>query len=117
MFQNAFAGFKAQIQTVEAGVALFQFVDHAQALQVVFKPPIRRHAFVERILSCVTKRCVPQIVRQGNGFHQVFVQMQGACDGTPQLRHLQRVRHAGAKQIAFVVQKDLRLVDQTPESR
>ena len=49
---------------------------------------------------------------QGNGLDQVFVQVQRTRDGAAELRHFQRVRHARAKQVAFVVQENLRLVDQ-----
>jgi hypothetical protein len=65
----------------------------------------------------MAKRCVPKVVRQRNGFDQVFVQVQRTGDRTAQLRHLQRVRHARAKQITFVVQEDLCFVDQASESR
>src|SRR3546814_15610373 len=37
VFQDAFARLEAQIQAAELGITLFQFIDHAQALQVVFE--------------------------------------------------------------------------------
>ena len=76
MFQYAFAGFKAQIQTIKLRVTFFQRIHDAQALQVVLKAAIRCHAFVQRILPGVAERCVAQVVRQGNGFHQIFMQAQ-----------------------------------------
>jgi hypothetical protein len=60
---------------------------------------------------------VTQVVRKGNRLNQVFVQMQRSGNGTPQLRHLQRMREAGAEQVAFVVQKNLRFVNQPPKRR
>ena len=80
MFQYAFAGFKAQIQTVKLRVALFQTVHHAQALQVVLETAVSGHAFVQRVLPGVTKRCVAQVVRQGDGFDQIFMQTQSTCE-------------------------------------
>ena len=107
----------ATIQAVEGGVALFQFVHHTQALQVVLKAAERRHAGIECILPGVAKRRVAQVMGQGHRLDQVFVQTQRTGDGATQLRHLQRVGHAGAKQVAFVVQEHLGLVDQTAKCR
>ena len=117
VLQNAFAGFKAQVQAVESRVALFQFIDHAQTLQVVLETTVLAHAGIQGILPRVAKRGVTQVVRQRNGFGQVFVQAQAARDAAAQLRHLQAVREAGAEQVTFVVQEHLGLVDQPPKRR
>ena len=53
---------------------------------------------------------------QSDGFDQVFVQAEGPGHRSPQLRNLQRMREAGAKEVAFVVDEDLCLVNQAPES-
>ena len=58
---------------------------------------------------------VAQVVRQRNGLGQILVQAKRACDGTRQLRHLQRMRQPGAEQVAFVVEEHLGLVDQPAE--
>ena len=115
VFEDPFARFKSQVQPVVIWVAVFQLIDHAQALQVVLKAAEIGHAFVQRVLACVAERRVPEVVRQRNGFHQVFMQAQRPGDGARQLRHLQRMRHPRAKQVAFVVDEHLRLVDQPPE--
>jgi hypothetical protein len=60
---------------------------------------------------------VAEVVRQRDRLAQVFVQAEAACQRARHLRHLQRVRHPRAKQIALVVEEDLRLVDQAPEGR
>ena len=117
MLENAFARLERQVQAVKLGVALLQVIDHTQALQVVLKAAKVGHAGVERVLAGVAKRRVTQVVRQRDGFNQVFVEPQGAGDGSTELRHLQRMGEPGAKQVALVVQKDLGLIDQTPESR
>jgi hypothetical protein len=59
---------------------------------------------------------VAQVVSQGDRFDQVFIQAQGTRNRAAQLCDLQRVRHAGAKQIALVVQENLGFVDQSSES-
>src|ERR1700722_12401847 len=53
-----------------------------------------------------------QIVRQGDRFGQRFVQCQRARDGATDLRDLERVGHAGAEQVALVVDEYLGLVSQ-----
>jgi len=78
MFEHPFTGFKAQIQPIKIGVALFEFVHHPQALQVVLKTTVFGHARVECVLSCMAKRCVAQVVCQRNGFDQIFIQAQDA---------------------------------------
>jgi hypothetical protein len=58
-----------------------------------------------------------QVMREGDGLDQIFVQVQRPGNRTPQLRYLQRVRESRAKQVAFVVQKNLRFVNQPPKRR
>ena len=128
MFQNAFAGFKTQVQSIKGRVTLFQRIHHAQALQVVLKTPAHdiagqqrcsgqtrlrlRHAIGQRILAGMPERGVSQIVGQRHRLHQVLIQPQGPGNAAAQLSHLKRMRQPGAKQIAFVVQEHLGLVDQ-----
>jgi len=92
-------------------------VHHTQTLQVVLKAAKVGHAVVERILSGVPKRCVAQVMGQRNGFDQVFVEPQRARHRAAELRHLQRVGQARAKQVALVVQKHLGFIYQTPKCR
>ena len=68
-------------------------------------------------LAGVPERRVPQVVRQADALHQVFVGAQGAGDGAGDLRDLQGMRQAGAVIIALVIDEDLRLVLQAAESR
>ena len=116
MFQDAFAGLKAQVQAVKQRVTLLQVVHHAQALQVVLKTAVACHAFVEGILPGMAKGGVAQVMRQRNRLNQVFIEAQRAGDGAAQLRHLQGVRQARAEQVAFMVEEHLRLVNQPAES-
>ena len=89
MLQNTFARLKAQVQAIKQRVARLQLIDHLQALQVVLKTAMGRHAFVQRVLTRMAKRRMTEIMRQADGFDQIFVQAQRAGDGTPQLCHLQ----------------------------
>ena len=78
VLEDALARLKRQVQAVELRVALFQRIDHAQALQVVLKAALPSHAGVQRILPGVAKRRVAQVVRQRNGFDQILVDAQRA---------------------------------------
>ena len=82
----------------------------------MLKAAVSPHAIVQGVLPGVAKRRMAQVMGQGNRFHQVFVQTQGARHGAAQLRHLQRMGHAGAEQVALVVQKHLGFVDQPAKS-
>ncbi|OIQ66734.1 hypothetical protein GALL_516950 [mine drainage metagenome] len=117
MLQDAFTCFKRQIQPVKTGVTLLKLIDHAQTLQIVFKATPTGHAVVKGILSGVPKRGMPQIMRQRNGLHQIFIEPERTSDGTAQLRDLQRMRQTGTKQVTFMVQKHLGFVHQAPKSR
>ncbi|MDT4863467.1 hypothetical protein FQZ97_981760 [compost metagenome] len=73
---------------------------------------LRLHAGVQSILPGMAKRRVPQIVSERDRLDQILVQTQRTRDAAPKLRHLQRVGQTRSKQIAFVVEKNLGLVDQ-----
>ena len=70
---------------------------------------------MQRILARVTERRVAEIMRERDRLCQLLVQAQGARDRPSDLRHLDRVGQAGAEIIAFVFDKDLRLVFQPPK--
>ncbi len=96
---------------------LFQGVDHAQALQVVLEAAVRLHALIEHVLAHVAERRMAQVMRERDGFDQVFVQAQVARNRAPHLRHFQAVRQARAEQVALVVEENLRLVFEAAEGR
>ena len=116
MFEDAFAGFEGQIQAVKCTVTLLKDIDHAQRLQVMFESAIRLHADVQRVLTAVAKGRVAEIMRQCDGFGQVFTERQAARHGTADLRHFKTVRQPGAEQIAFMIHEHLGLVFQAAKS-
>lgn len=116
MLQNALAGFEAEVQTIKLRITLLQLVDHPQALQIVFKAAIVSHAGIERILARVAERRMPQVMGERDCFNQIFVEPEVAGDRTPQLSHLKRMRHPGAKKIPLVIQENLGFIDQTAKS-
>ena len=80
MLQDALSGFEGEVQAIVARVPFFENIDHAQALIVVLESCAGRvggsQAFIEGVLSGMAERGVAQVVRQGNGLDQVFVQAQ-----------------------------------------
>ena len=115
MLEDALARLEGEVQAVEARMALLQQIDDTQALQVVLEAAMRAHALVQRVLSGMAEGRVAQVVRQRDGFDQVFIELQLARHRTRQLRHFQRMRQPRAEQVAFMVDEDLRLVDQPAE--
>ena len=63
----------------------------------------------------MTKGRVTQVMRQADGFDQVFVGTQGARDRASDLGDFQGVRQAGAVVIAFIVDENLGLIFQAAE--
>ena len=78
---------------------------------------MKPHTVIERILTCMAKRRMSQVVRQTNGLDQILFQLQRPGNGAPQLGDLQRMRQPRAKQVSLMVHKDLGFVNQTPEGR
>lgn len=80
----------------------------------MLKPTKRLHAFVERILPRMTKRGVPQIMRQRDGLHQILIDLKRPGNGTPQLSNLKGMRQPRPEKVTFMVQ-DLHRLRQTLE--
>ena len=112
VFENAFAAFESQIQAVEFGVMLFELVDHAQRLQIMFEAAEVAHALVQGILPGVSERRMAKIMGETDGLGQFLVELQRARSGSGYLRDLERMGQPRSVQIALVVDEDLGLVDQ-----
>src|SRR5580704_6996927 len=115
MFQDPLAALEGEVEAVEFGVLLLQLIDDPERLQVVLEAAEIAHALVQRILARVPERRVAEIVRQTDRLRQHLVQGERPGDGTRDLRNLQRMREAGAIQVAFVIDEHLSLVDQPAE--
>jgi hypothetical protein len=61
------------------------------------------------------ERRMTEIVRERNRLGQILIQAKLASNRASDLRDLERMRQARAVMVAFVGQKDLCLVSQTPE--
>ena len=110
VFGQSLADFPRQIQPGKTGVFLLQFLDDPQALAIVLKPAVVLHQFIEDHLALMAEGRVPQIVRQRDGFGQVFIQLQGTGDVAGDGGDFHRMRQPCAQMVARAVQEHLRLV-------
>ena len=116
MFDDAFADFEAQIQSGKTGVALFEAFDNSQRVQVVveaFAEPL--HFAVQRLLSGVGERRVPDIVSQRQGFGEILVQLQDVGQGARDLGDFDGVGQAIAEMVGQAGSEDLGLGLQAAE--
>ncbi len=73
------------------------------------------HQLVEGGFARVAERRMTDIVSQGDGFGQVFVQPKDSGNGAPDARHLHAMGQPGAIVISLMIEEDLRLVFQAAE--
>ncbi len=81
----------------------------------MLEAPVVGHELVHHGLARVAEGGVAQVVGQGDGLGQVFVEPEDACDGAGYLGHLQGVGQSGPVVVALVVDEDLGLVLQAAE--
>jgi hypothetical protein len=83
----------------------------------VLKTAMLTHTGMKSLLPGMTKRGMSKIVGERNSLGKVFIEAEHPADAARDLRHLDTVRQAGSKQIAFVVDEDLSLVFKPPKGR
>ena len=74
MLAQALGDLEGQVQAGKFGVVALDEFDDAQALRVVVEPAVALHEPVERFLAGVAEGRVAQVVREGDGFGEVFVE-------------------------------------------
>ena len=65
---------------------------------------------VQHPFTGMPERGMPQVMSQGDGLCQVFIEAQRPRDGARDLHNLQRMRHALAEMVAAGRNEHLRLV-------
>ena len=96
MTQNAHADFVSKIQSF---AAIFQNVHHTQTLLIMAEGCAG--GFRQRQFTGMAKGSMAQVMAHSNSLCQVFVQIQGLCDGSGDTADLNGVGHAGAVVIAL----------------
>jgi hypothetical protein len=75
------------------------------------------HAVVQRILSGVTERRVPEVVRQRHRLDKILIEPQCTGNATADLRNFQTVRQTRAKKISLMIDENLRFVFKATKRR
>ena len=116
VFDDAFTNFKTEVESGEGDVAALEVFHDAQGVQVVVKAEsVGLHGFVEGTFASVAEGRVAEVVGQGEGFHQIGIELQFVGDGARDLADFQSVGEAVAKVVGVAAREDLRLRFQTAE--
>jgi len=102
VLDDAFADPKCQVQSAEAGVALFKAGDDAQGVQVVVEAQtVLPKGCVESLFAGVAKRWMADVVDQRQGFGKCRVESEHGSGRAGDLGDLKRVGQAAADVIAL----------------
>ena len=115
MFDQAFEGFPAEIQSIKVCVFPLQPGDDAKRLGIVIKAAEGGHELVELALAGVAKRCVAKVMGQGQGFGEILIEAEYAGNRPCYLGNLDRMGKPGAVVVALVIHENLGLMLQSPE--
>jgi hypothetical protein len=87
-------------------VALLEVLDDPKGVQVVVEAQaVFAHGRVERPLAGVTERRMGDVVDEGEGLAEVFVEVQRLRDGAGDLRDLESVGEAAAEVVGERLEK------------
>ncbi len=116
MLDDAFAHGEREVQAAVRGVALLEVLDDAQGVEVVVEAEaVTLQAAVEGALAGVAEGRVADVVDEGEGFGEIFVEVQGGGDGAGDLRDLDGVGEARAEVVGGAGGEDLRLAGEAAE--
>ena len=109
MFDDAFANFEGEIQSRKIEIALLELFDDVERVKIVIEAlAVLAHAEVELLFAGVAEGRVADVVRQGQRFGKIGIQMQSAGNGAGHLRDFESVGEAIAKMIGVARGEDLR---------
>ena len=92
MLHDTFAHLECKVEAREAGVRIFKGLDDAQGLAIVLEALAKTpHQPIQFLLACMRKRGMADIVGQGESLGQALLQTQRGCDGSGDLRNLDRM--------------------------
>ena len=89
MLDHSLANLPGEVQAGEFGKTLFEFCHNAQRLPVVVKAAEILHESRQSNFTGMPKGGVPKIMRQTDGFHQIFVSAQSTRERAPDLGNLE----------------------------
>src|SRR5271169_3342493 len=117
VLDDALAHLEGQVEAAEFGVAQFEVLDDAERLQIVVEElTMLAHQRIQRALTRVSKRRMPDVMHQRQGLDEIDDQVKRGGDGAGDLCDLHGVGEAGAKVVGVSAGENLRLVLKSTES-
>jgi hypothetical protein len=117
VFDDAFAHRERQVQSSVRGIPLLEVLDDAQRMQIVVEPQaVLLEAAVERTLAGVAEGRVADVVDEGEGFREIFVQPERFRDLASDLRDFHGVREARTEVVGGARGEDLGFSGKAPKS-
>ncbi len=116
VLDDAFAGTERKVQAAVASVALLKALDDAKRVQVVIEAQaVMAQALVQRAFSGMSEGRVADVVDQGKGLSEVYVEIEGRGDVSRHLRDLHGMRETATEVVGGTTREDLRLARETTE--
>jgi hypothetical protein len=116
MFGHAFTDLEGQVEAREAGIALLEFLDDPQRMNVVIEALAETaHLPVQFLFARVSKRWMTDVMDQGQGFGEIFVKTQNRRHGARDLGHLDGMSQPVSEMVGEAGREDLSLGFQTPK--
>lgn len=115
VFTEAFEDFVGEIEAGVTGVFFGEGLDDTKRLDVVVEAAVFAHETVEGFLAGVAEGGVAEVVGEGDGFREVFVEAEGTSDGAGDGSDFDGVGQSRAVVVAGTVEEDLGLAVEAAE--
>jgi hypothetical protein len=116
VLDDAFADAEGEVEAAVGGVALLEVFADAQSVEVVVEAEaVLLQALVEGALAGMAEGRVADVVDEGEGLGEVFVQSEGGCDVAGDLYDFDGVSEAAAEVVTGAAGEDLRFACQAAE--
>ncbi len=110
VLDDAFPHFKRQVQAAKTSIAHLKILDDTQRVQVVIEEgSMLSHSCVQSFFAGMAKGRMSNVVHQGQGLHQIHVQVELGRDSACDLRDFDGMSEAIAKVIGESARENLRL--------
>ena len=94
---------------------MYEIFDDAEALFVVFETAVIFHEAIEDGFAAMAESGMAEVVGEGDGFGEVFVEIEGAGDVAGDASDFDGVGEAGAEMIAGAIEENLGLIFEAAE--
>ncbi len=116
VLDDAFANLEGEVQSGMRGITLLKVFDDAQCVKIVVEAlAVLAHRQVQGALAGMSEGGMADVMHQGEGFDEAFIQAERGGDGARNLRDLDGVGEPGAEMIREALGEDLGLILQTAE--